>query len=1223
MRLRLHHCALVLVCMWGIAPVLAADNPPNVYTTPEAAAVDPDFALQGEYLGANVGVQVIAQGKGAFLAVVYRGGLPGAGWNGTEKQETDEDSAGVNGLIKDLTLKKVERQSPTLAAKAPPGAIVLFDGQDQTLKQRWLPGARLEHGLLQPGCTSTEKFHDFTLHIEFRLPYMPLARGQARGNSGLYCQGRYETQMLDSFGLAGANNECGGLYEIKAPDVNMCLPPLAWQTYDLEFTAARWGADGKKISNARLTVLHNGVAVQQDVELPGSTRAAPQQEGPEAGPVYLQDHGNPVRFRNIWLLPRQAEREAKRPIVPAFERFYASTGADPAVGGRFLVGELNCIACHQADQPLTQHLTSRPAPILDEVGKRIYPEYLLKYLADPHGTKPGTLMPDLLSSLPPAERAAAALALTNLLVSTGNVPQMTTDIQAAQRGQKLFKEVGCLACHAAPDDPKTASRTAIPLGNLTQKYSIPSLAAFLQDPHKTRPAGRMPNLIQENKEALDLASYLIGNVEYKPKNPNLKFTVYHGNWNNVPKFEELKSVRQGVAAGFDLLPAGRTNEFGMRFEGYLKIEKDGDYTFHLGSDDGSLLFIDGKKVADSDGVHPHTVQTGTARLTKGMHPLRVDYTQGGGEATLTLEYEGAGIPRQDINRALSLTEKGPESQPATDEPAGFVFDPALADKGRVLFTTLGCANCHQLKHDGQALKSLVIAPPMKQLKPGQGCLADGAMASEVAQSTNKSAADVLNSAAKSLAVVPQYDLNSNQRVALSASLTTEVPQAALAPNELINQSLTAFNCYSCHARGGIGGPTRDRNPLFLTTIPEMGDEGRVPPPLDGVGDKLNPQWLLHVLQNGAKDRPYMLTRMPKFGVPRVNELAAAFATVDRREGSAAAKIAEAEHRIKAVGRQLVGDKALGCIKCHTFGPHKASGIQAINLHTMTQRVREDWFLRYMIDPVAYRPGTRMPTGFPGGKATIRDVYEGHPEKQLAAIWTFLKDGNKAGLPEGLLGNVIELKPEGKPILYRNFIDGLTPRGIAVGYPEHANLAWDANKLCLTLIWHGRFIDAGKHWEGRGPGNQGPLGDHVMRLEDTVPLAVLESPNAEWPKQAPREMNYRFRGYELDQDGRPHFQYAAPTFAVRDFAKPLVAGKDAGFERRLTVTAKAPVNSLYFRAATGTIAQQADGWYLVNGDIRLRLPGSQPVLRESGGRQELLVPVVLVDGKSEILQEIQW
>ncbi len=143
------------------------------------------------------------------------------------------------------------------------------------------------------------------MHLEFKLPYMPAARGQARGNSGCYLQGRYEVQILDSFGLEGKNNECGGIYEIKDPDVNMCLPPLAWQTYDIDYTAARYDASGGKTANARITVSHNGVVIHDNVELPRATRAAPVKEGPEPGPIYLQDHGNPVRFRNIWVVEKR------------------------------------------------------------------------------------------------------------------------------------------------------------------------------------------------------------------------------------------------------------------------------------------------------------------------------------------------------------------------------------------------------------------------------------------------------------------------------------------------------------------------------------------------------------------------------------------------------------------------------------------------------------------------------------------------------------------------------------------------------------------------------------------------------------------------------------------------------------------------------------------------------------------------------------------------------
>jgi hypothetical protein len=141
-------------------------------------------------------------------------------------------------------------------------------------------------------------------HIEFLLPYMPEARGQGRGNSGCYFQGRYEVQMLDSFGLEGADNECGGLYKISKPALNMCYPPLSWQTYDFDFNAAQYDGD-KKVKDATLTILHNGVEIQKDVKLPSDTTAAPNKEGPGPGPIFLQNHGNPVRYRNIWVVEKK------------------------------------------------------------------------------------------------------------------------------------------------------------------------------------------------------------------------------------------------------------------------------------------------------------------------------------------------------------------------------------------------------------------------------------------------------------------------------------------------------------------------------------------------------------------------------------------------------------------------------------------------------------------------------------------------------------------------------------------------------------------------------------------------------------------------------------------------------------------------------------------------------------------------------------------------------
>ncbi|WP_437187262.1 3-keto-disaccharide hydrolase [Planctomicrobium sp. SH668] len=295
---------LVLPCLMLNATVFAADPNAKAYATVEAAQEDPDFLLQGEYVGDGKGAQVIALGKGQFRVVEFAGGLPGAGWDESEKKSAEGTWEDVS---KNLSgLKKTERQSPTLGQKAPEGAVVLFDGTEESLKKHWHEGARItEDGLLMQGVNSKDVFNDFTLHLEFRLPYMPESRGQARGNSGLYLQGRYEVQMLDSFGLKGEDNECGGIYQAAAPRLNMCLPPLAWQTYDVEFTAAKFDDAGKKISNARATVKHNGILIHDNQEIRQGTPGGPLgNESKEHGPVFLQDHGDQVRYRNIWAVSK-------------------------------------------------------------------------------------------------------------------------------------------------------------------------------------------------------------------------------------------------------------------------------------------------------------------------------------------------------------------------------------------------------------------------------------------------------------------------------------------------------------------------------------------------------------------------------------------------------------------------------------------------------------------------------------------------------------------------------------------------------------------------------------------------------------------------------------------------------------------------------------------------------------------------------------------------------
>jgi hypothetical protein len=283
----------------------ALDDVNPTYATVEEAAADEDFAFQGEYAGDENGVQVIALGDGLFRAITYPGGLPGAGARIEEQSTVEGDRAAIQSLLDQHKVERVERASNTIGLEAPEGAIVLFDGTQVSLDAHWHDGARMtDDGLLMQGATTTDLMGYFTLHLEFLLPYMPKDRGQGRANSGMYLQGRYEVQILDSFGLEGLDNECGGIYSISRPDVNMCLPPLVWQTYDVEFTAARFDANGEKERNAHAVIRLNDVVIH-DRELEHMTPGGPlNEESDDLGPLYLQDHGNPVRFRNIWVLPQ-------------------------------------------------------------------------------------------------------------------------------------------------------------------------------------------------------------------------------------------------------------------------------------------------------------------------------------------------------------------------------------------------------------------------------------------------------------------------------------------------------------------------------------------------------------------------------------------------------------------------------------------------------------------------------------------------------------------------------------------------------------------------------------------------------------------------------------------------------------------------------------------------------------------------------------------------------
>ena len=280
--------------------------------------IDPDIAAQVIALGdGNYRVRLVPKldmrcppieifevqarrGRIAFSGDLTRGEIRNGNIIGSDRDHQ-----------KQFEMKRVVRLSPTLGAEPPEGATVLFDGSNLDAWDGAEGWVQLDDGVVMATpkggyLTTKQNFTDLKLHIEFRNSFMPSARGQQRSNSGVFLQDWYEVQVLDSYGLEGYYDECGGLYKLAAPHVNACSPPLQWQSFDIEYRAPRFDNEGELSEYGRMTVLHNGVLIHDNQELLWITAYTEKERlGPapsEPGPVKLQAHGDYVQYRNIWLV---------------------------------------------------------------------------------------------------------------------------------------------------------------------------------------------------------------------------------------------------------------------------------------------------------------------------------------------------------------------------------------------------------------------------------------------------------------------------------------------------------------------------------------------------------------------------------------------------------------------------------------------------------------------------------------------------------------------------------------------------------------------------------------------------------------------------------------------------------------------------------------------------------------------------------------------------------
>ena len=774
------------------------------------------------------------------------------------------------------------------------------------------------------------------------------------------------------------------------------------------------------------------------------------------------------------------------PIVPGFER-YGRSVSDPAAAiesGLLLLGELGCVNCHAAAKEQAAHLMSKQGPLLDKVGERLRPEWLVDYLKQPQAVKPGTTMPHALAGLQDTERDRTATAIAHFLAATGafdNDPLAEAAKANAAEGLKIYERAGCAVCHGSRTNDATRLPDQMPLVDLDKKWSPRALDAFLKDPLHTRASSRMPALPLKDQD------------------------------------------RRHVVA--------------------------------------SLL----------------------------------------GEA------------------------KAPTA-------AAFKADPTLVEEGRTAFAAVGCASCHDLKGgDGKRIESAAKPKPLAELITlDGGCLAAAARKGS-----------------------PHYPLDDTQRAAVAAAIRwLTSPEAAALPDRerAIDRMLTSLNCYACHNRDGRGGTipavaTTDddgepvlkdaaRDALFTSAVQELGDEGRLPPTLTGVGDKLTGGFLREVLVEGGKDRgAYMHTLMPKWHAKVAEPLAKLLAEDVKTPVSVPALAGHSESEIEEQGRGLVGSKSLGCIKCHSFGGDKGQSLGVIDLVRMPKRLRHEWFLAYVANPQQFRPGTRMPAAWPEGKTFYPDVLDGTAAGQIEGVWRYLA-GAKPRPPIGASAHPIELVPTDQTIVYRNFIEGAGPRAIAVGFPDNVHVAWDADQLRLALVWRGAFIDAGKHWTGRGQGFQSPLGDGVFTPDAAPSVAVLASPESPWPVAKPDQPaggqgdGVRFRGYSLDAQGRPTFNWSNGGMRISEKTEPVVESGKTMVRRTIRLAGRPAAGETFFRVAVASKVDEGDsGWLRIDDTWRVRVSGAgvgPAASRTADGKTEVRRPIVWSPGDAaEFVEDLSW
>jgi len=750
-----------------------------------------------------------------------------------------------------------------------------------------------------------------------------------------------------------------------------------------------------------------------------------------------------------------------------------------------------------------------------------------------------------------------------------------------QAGDLLISELRCGACHTGIAQDSLLEKSAPDLAEAGSRISPEYLRRFLASPTSSHPGTTMPDLLASQpdaeREAIAeaLTHFLVAHSQDRFQAESLE----------KPDIQEGNNLYHSVGCVACHGPRDKSAESSSHNKSIDEEDEDED------------KIARGKKTFQPTAISLEHIASKYSSKSLGeflFQPLRVRSSGRMPDMKLT--------PAESLAIAGYLVGDPPQKRNA------LVPQKLLVEKGRKHFQELNCAACH-------SLSGIPAAPKIASLKNSdlsRGCLS---------KSSRKS---------------PQFQINETQVQAIVASIREETRVDS--DQVFVAKTLTTFNCINCHIRDDFGGVHEDYSPYFATTEKNLGEDGRIPPPLTMVGAKLQPAWLKKVLFDGESVRPYMTTRMPQYGLNNLQHLPDVFARLDVLKSTALNIVTpesqseqdrEREKRLRAGGRELLGDKGLNCIACHNFNGKAAPINKGIDLMTSYERLQSGWFSSFVRNPGAFRPRIIMPYSWSDGVAAHKTILDGNTDLQIEAIWYYLSLGTSAADPSGIRSVSTKLSVGDQARTYRGRSRVAGFRGIAVGLPEKLSYAFNAETGTLSAIWQGDFI--GVNWNGQGSGDFNPASEPIALAQD-VSFTQLADDNTAWPlmptltKEAkrnpdplyPKNHGYQFRGYFLGESSVPTFMYRSGTLEIED--RSIATGPEEG--RRLLRTLKfdsPQQQTVWFRALTGDISTESVNVFR-SGRLRLTIPMVETKLRtlsDDPKRSELLLRLQIPQGKSTL------